>query len=183
MSPKLLNLLLIVLSFTIYYLVISPLYSGVGAIWQPEKSITSLKMLNTQYDQTLSQAEGLLKQADALRREYGSLDEASKQKMLVMVPQNIDPLRLLSEMNLIAAESGIGLGAVTYADIPQATKLAGAYQLSFAVKTTYPKFKEFMHNYENSLRLFSLQAVSFAAPEEPGDLIPFQVKMNTYYLK
>ncbi len=183
MSPKLLNLLLIVFSFTLYYLVISPLYSGIGAIWQPEKSIAALKTLNAQYDQTLSQAEGLLKQADQLRKEYNALDASSKEKMLRMVPESVDPIRLLSEVDRIAAESGIGLASVSYADIPQATKFAGAYQLSMSVKTSYPKFKEFMRNYENSLRLFTLQSVNFSAPEKEGDLITFQVRLLTYYLK
>lgn len=183
MSPKLLKLLLLVLTFTIYYLVISPLYTGKGALWQPEKSIGALRDLNAQYDQTLSQADDLYKQAEQLRREYAAIDETSKQKMLKMVPKSIDPVRLLSELNIIAAASGISLGGVSYSDTAKEINLAGGYQLSFTIKTSYQKFKEFMSNYENSLRLFTLHSVAFSAPEKETDLISFQVRLTTYYLK
>ncbi|MFA5132461.1 MAG: type 4a pilus biogenesis protein PilO [Candidatus Paceibacterota bacterium] len=183
MSPKLLNLLLIISSFAMYYLLINPLYTGVGPIWQPENSVTSLRSLNQQYDDVLAQAESLNKEAEDLRKKYNSLDADSKKKMETMVPTSIDPVRFLSEVNKIAAESGIALVSTSYSDTPKSATTPAAYQLSFSVKTTYAKFKEFMSNYENSLRLFTLQSVSFSAPEKEGDLTTFQVKLNTYYLK
>ena len=186
MSPRLINILLAVSSFALYYLVIGPIYSGVGTIWQPENGgIKALKASNVQYDQTIKEAQALSGQAAALNNQYVAINDTSKKTMLIMVPKAIDPVRLLSEMNVIASQSGVSLGSISYADMPTATKLAGAYDISFSVKTTYPKFKEFMRYYEKSMRLFTLQNVSFTAPtkSDSSDLINFQVKLRTYYLK
>lgn len=183
MSPKLLNTFLLIASFALYYVVIGPLWTGIGTVWSPAHGITDLRSSEAQYANTVDQAADLFRQGKELRSQYEAIDEATKQKMIQMVPASIDPVRLLSEVNNIAAQSGIAITGVTYSEGGASDKLRGAYDLGFSVKTTYPKFKEFMRNYETSLRLFTLQSVSFSAPDKPDDLMTFQVKLRTYYLK
>ena len=47
----------------------------------------------------------------------------------------------------------------------------------------YENFKKLMDTFEKSMRLFSIQAVSFTAPEKDGDLTSYDVKLQTYYIK
>ncbi len=183
MSPKLLNILLLVASFALYYLLIGPLWSGTGSVWSPGQGITELRNLEAQYRETVSQAADLFNKGKELRAQYESIDDMTKQKMGQMVPASIDAVRLLSEVGNIANRSGIAPTNLSYNEGVLVDKLRGTYDISFTVKTSYPKFKEFMRNYETSLRLFTLQSVSFSAPENPDDLISFQVKLRTYYLK
>ncbi len=183
MSPKILNTFLLIASFVVYYVVISPLWNGTGTVWSPERGITELRSLESQYRDTVSQAAELFNKGKELRSQYEAIDEETKLKMAQMVPASIDPVRLLSEVNNIAAQSGIALTGVTYSEGGAADKLRGSYDIAFTVKTSYPKFKEFMRNYETSLRLFTLQSVTFSAPDKADDLINFQVKLRTYYLK
>ena len=183
MSPKLLNIFLAVASFVLYYVVIGPLWTGVGPVWSPEKGVQALRASETNYQETVNQAQDLFTQGKQLQSQYEAIDEAAKQKMGVMIPQKIDQVGLLSEVDAIASKSGVALSNVTATESGALDKDRGAYDVAFTVKTSYPKFKEFMRNYENSLRLFTLQSISFVAPEKPDDLITFKVMLRTYYLK
>ncbi len=184
MSKNLLNLLLLVSTVVIFYVVVSPLYTGSGTIWQPEQGIVSLRNTNTQYDEALNKAQTLIQDAKSLRSKYDGVPQDTKTKLKVMVPdrKDIDPVRMVSEVNTIANMSGVSLSDLSYTEgIGVGNK--GSYTISFSVKTTYNKFKEIMRNYETSLRLYSIQSVVFAIPETDSSIIPFQVKMDTYYIK
>lgn len=181
MSKKLLNLLLIVATFAIYYLAISPLYKGTGGVWQPAQSIQSLSQLNKQYSETIAQAESLLSQADTLRAQYARITPEQREKMFVMVPDAIDKVRLLSEVTNIAASSGLPIADLSYME-GNVSGSRGMVGISFTVRTTYPKFKEFIDAFEKSMRLFSVQSVTFSAPIE-GEITTYQVRLDTYYLK
>lgn len=183
MSPKLLNILLALASFVLYYVLISPLWTGTGSVWSPEKGVQALRASESNYRDTVNQAQNLFTQGKQLQSQYEAIDEEAKAKMSVMIPQKIDQVGLLSEVDAIANKSGIALTNVTAVEGTSLDKDRGAYDVTFTVKTSYSKFKDFMRNYETSLRLFTLQSVSFVAPEKPDDLITFKVILRTYYLK
>lgn len=183
MSKNLLNLLLIVTVFAMYYLVISPIYNGIGGVWQPALSIPQLRNMNAQYDTTLAQADTLYNQAQTLRAQYANVSPEEKQKMEMMVPNSVDKIRLLDEVDAIGKKTGLALDSLSYSEGTSAINGLGAAGISFIVKTNYPKFKELMDNFEKSLRLYSVQTVTFSSPAKDGDLTSYQVKLNTYYLK
>jgi hypothetical protein len=183
MSPKLLNLFLAVGAFALYYLVLSPLYNGAGSVWQPQQSIAALQQANGDYDVAIAQAGPLATQADILKKQYAGVSEDSKQKMKIMVPDSIDPVRLMSEVDTLATKAGFNLQDINYAQGQSSSASTGSYRITFTVKTTYPKFKQLMHSFETSLRLFSIQSVSFSVPDKSVDIISFQVTLETYYIK
>lgn len=184
MSPKLLNALISVSSFAIYYILIGPLWTGNGSIWSPSGGgIKNLVSSEAQYKETLGKADELFKQGEELRSQYNSIDDDTKQKMLLMVPSKIDKIILFNELDVIASKTGVALNSVFINETPSSDKLKGQYTVSFKAKTTYSRFKEFMRNYENSLRLFTLDSVLFTAPEKKDDLIEFTVNLKTYYIK
>ncbi len=183
MSKNLFNLFLVVLSFAIYYLVINPLYTGVGSVWQPDQGVTALSTLNSQYDDILIQASSLSTTAKGLEEKYISIPEDLKQKMGIMLPSSVDPVYLVSEINSIANKNNLTLGSISYNEKASPAGVLSSYVVSFSVKTTYDKFKAMMHDYETSLRLFTIKGVVFTVPEKEGDLIPFQVNLEAYYLK
>ncbi len=183
MSKNLLNLLLIVATFALYYLAIGPLYTGTGGVWQPAASVQSLRTLNSQYDETLSQADSLFTQAETLRGQYSRISNDQKDKMKIMVPDTIDKVRLLSEVHAIGVQSGLILSELAYSEGQTLATGRSSAGVSFAVKTTYPQFKALMGTLEKSLRLFSVQSVTFSAPEQEGSPTTYQVKLETYFIK
>lgn len=181
MSKNLLTTLLIVVTFSMYYLVIRPLYSGVGSIWQPEKSIQSLKTLNKEHDTALLQAEDLASKAKNLEDAYKKVSSSDKEKMAVMVPSSIDKVRLISEIHTVASGIGVSLGEISYSETTLQSK--GTAVVTFTVKTTYEKFKELLDLYEKSLRLLAVKGVTFTTPEKAGDPVTYQVRLETYFMK
>ncbi len=183
MSKNLLTILLIVGTFAVYYLLIGPLYKGVGGVWQPAESIKSLIEQEKQYNETLNQAGDLFAQAETLRSEYSRVSDEQKAKMKIMVPDSIDKVRLLSEVYNISVEAGIPFNELAYSDGQSTTEGRGSAGISFTVKTTYPQFKVLMDTFEKSMRLFSIQSVIFTAPERESDPTSYQVKLETYFIK
>ncbi|HCC06507.1 TPA: hypothetical protein DEP94_04125 [Candidatus Nomurabacteria bacterium] len=184
MSPKLINILLIVSSAALYYLVIGPLWSGTGSVWTPSRGgVSNLKVQASQYKEAMDRADSIFKQGEDLKAEYELITEAEKQKMLLMVPMKIEKIHLLSEITHIADESGLALTNLSAIEINSSDKLRGSYNISFGTKTTYGTFKKFMRNYENSLRLFTIDSVKFSIPDKAEDFIDFKVTLKTYYLK
>jgi hypothetical protein len=183
MSKNLLSLLLLVATFAVYYLLIGPLYKGTGGVWQPTESVQSLMALNTEYDQTLALADSLYSQATSLQAQYSKISVDDKAKMAIMVPESIDKVRLLSEVSNLVESTGLTASDIGVTDGNSALPGRGVMNVSFTVKTNYPKFKELMDDVEKSMRLYSIQNVTFSAPAKEGDLTSYQVQLQTYYLK
>ena len=183
MSKNLLNFLLVASIFALYFLLIGPLYKGVGGVWQPQESVQSLIELNKQYDEALAQADSLAVQAKTLKTEYDRVNPEEKAKMQIMVPDSIDKVRLLSEISGIVASTGLVVSDLSYGDGSASPNGRGSVIVSFMVRTTYPNFKEFIGAFEKSMRLFSIQSVAFTVPEKQGDLTTYQVRLEAYYIK
>jgi hypothetical protein len=183
MSKSLLYLLLIISTFAVYYLIIGPLYTGTGGVWQPAESVQALQVLNRQYDETLMQADSLRAEAQTLQKEYQNISDDQKAEMKIMVPDSIDKVRLLSEVSSILVQSGFSAQDLAYSEGAVRTDGRGSAALSFTVKTTYPRFKELMDTFEKSMRLFSIQGVTFSAPDKETDLTSYSVRLETYYIK
>lgn len=183
MSKNLLNLLLVVATVAVYLMAIKPLYTGQGGIVQPEQSVKDLMTLNKQHDEALEKAESAMSQADSLKAKYERVSDEDKAKMAIMVPDKIDKVRLLSEVLNVAQDAGFFLSDLSYSEGGNASGGKSAVTVSFSVKTTYERFKALINNFEKSMRLYSVDSVSFTSPEKEGDMITFQVKLQTYYLK
>lgn len=162
----------------------APIWTGNGSLWVPEGGgISTLRNMESQYKDASLKATELFEQGNELKLQYNAVDDQVKQKMILMVPLKIDKIRLLSEIDNIANQSGIALSNVSVNETSSSDKLKGSYEVSFSVKTNYTDFKKFMRNYENSLRLFTLESVNFNAPEKIDEPINFKVLLKTYYLK
>jgi cell division protein FtsB len=183
MSKTILKLLLLVSTFAVYYLIISPLYTGTGSIWQPSQSVQQLSSLNQQYDDTLVEANTLRQQAESLKSQYTQVSEDQKKLMETMVPQSIDKVRLLSEVSSIIKQTGLATKDLTVTDDTSFIDHTGAVGVTFTVKTNYDTFKTLMDKFEKSLRLFSINSVTFTTPQTEGDLTQYTVHLQTYYIK
>ena len=183
MSPLITKALLIVLPVVLYFQVMKPMYTGIGSLYSPEKSIPELRMLDDQYDATIVQAQQLVSQADDLKNQYANLSDDTKMKLKVMIPEKIDQVRLVDEVNAIIEKSGFTSIDISSTEVTNLGKGKSGYAVSFSTKGTYPKFKELVTNLQKSLRLYTISSVNFSIPQIPTDLTSFQIRLETYYLK
>lgn len=179
MSPKLLNILLILTSLVLYFYVIKPLYTGADSgIWSPgEESIQALTIRKERYKNTSKIVDDLVKKANKLKEEYDAFDPETLHNMSIMVPDSVNNLKLLSEITTIANRTGLTLDGLGVKD------KGGEYNISFNVMATYQEFKDFMAYYERSKRLLNLLSVNFTPLRDESAVMKFSVELTTYYLK
>ena len=140
MSPKLLNILLILISGVLYFFVTKPLYTGADSgVWLPENNIQALRTSTLNYEETLKGADALLSKAKIIQKQYDSYDAATKNKMMVMIPDSINDIKMLNELTKLQ-ENTLPLENLSVRD-----KGSGEYEVSFSVLATYTKFKEFIN--------------------------------------
>jgi hypothetical protein len=179
MTPKILNIILIVSSWLLYSYVVDPLYSGTPSfLFQEGQGFNDLIKTRNAYDKTIEEVPKLIKQASVAKTTYENISPADKKNILIMVPVSVNDIKLMSELTNIGVESGVPLDGMGIKD-----KGNGEYSVSFSVITTYTNFKSIMKVWENSMRLFRLQSVSFSPGKTEEELIKFSVELSTYYMK
>ena len=179
MTPKLFNILLLTLSAALYYAVINPLYFNSGSVFFSEsENIQALKEKRDTYDKTIAAVPGLISQAKLSMEQYNALSEDDRKKIMTMVPVEVDEIKLMSELTNIGVASGVPIDGMGIKD-----KGNGVYSVSFDILTTYANFKNIMAYWENSMRLFTLQSVSFAPGKNEEEPIKFTIELSTYYMK
>lgn len=199
MSPKLLNILLILVPSLLYLGYIHPIYTGEpGLVWAPEKNIFVMKSLNVQYQNSLNQISLIQNQMDQLTKDYNAVDEETRKKVTMMLPDTLDPIKLRSEVAAIADRAGVAITDLTVTPVKSTAKNVGqkvdGYKVSFSVKSHYPSIKNLIAKYETSLRFFLLESVSIdkivrkiddksELSQDDGETLISIVSFNVYYLK
>lgn len=194
MSPKLLNILLILIPVVIYFGYIDPFYTGQpGIIWTPETSISGLQAKNVQYFDALHQVELVKSGMEKLSKDYLAIDEVSKEKAIMLLPDSINDVKLRNEVVAVAAKAGIAISGlkVDKNTTQLFSKDLEGYSVSFTMKANYSTFKKFMEMYEKSMRLFILDSVKITKTErkegeiteEEPDMLNISVRSLVYYLK
>lgn len=179
MTPKLLNILLIIISGILYVYIVDPLYSGTASALFPESSsIKTLTDTRNAYDATLKEVPNIISNANKAKIQYEKISEDDRKKIMTMVPVSINDIKLMSELTNIGVESGVPIDGMGIKD-----KGAGIYSVSFSVTTTYTNFKKIISFWENSMRLFRLESVSFSPGKTEEEPIKFSVELSTFYMK
>lgn len=187
MSKTLLNLLLITVSVAFYYVIISPVYFGGGNLYvvSPDQSIVQLREFKNKNDTALQQLEDGLVKIDNLKKDYSSIDQYTQDRLNIMIPDKIDGVRLVSEVTSLVTSSGLPVDGLSYAKEGEDKKLPGVgiYSISFSTKCSYFDLKNLLSKFETSMRLFSVQSVSFSTGLNLDEPMAVNIKMNTYYIK
>ena len=163
MSPKLLNILLVLTIVILYYGYLNPMYTGqAGLVWTPESSIGALQAQNIQYINTFNQIDFVKHGAELLNKDYLAIDDETKKKVNKMLPNSIDPLKLRDEVISVSNRTGVplvGLSIEPYTGLGIPGGM-GAYRISFNMNMKYSAFKEFMTEYQKSIRVFSISTLA-----------------------
>ena len=184
MSPLYFKILLIALPFVLYMQVISPLYSGGGQLYTPDTNIKDSRTRLSQYQGAIKTADKLIKDANSLRTDYESFDDATKATLNTMIPSGVNPVLLIDEMTELMKQTGIDVDGISQS-ITTSTlypKL-GVYNISMAVNGGYEDFKKALRKIQSSLRIYDIEAISFTPPEKDGEVSKMQVAIKTYFLK
>jgi dsDNA-binding SOS-regulon protein len=196
MFKLLFNLLLIGACAGIFFL---PTY-GISAKYTDIKAV---KVEIEEYKKANDSAKKLAEKRDELNQKYNSFTDAQRQRLVTFLPDNIDPIRFILEMEGIGKKMGMPIRGATYSAIknvanPEQTIATGdvkygVYNFSFSTEGNYDSLTKMLDQFNNSLRLIDITDVSIAAGSpaglqggegaRPTDFYTYQVKLTTYWLK
>jgi len=162
MSPKILNILLILIPVVLYYGFFEPIYDGtVGYGWAPESTISSLQSQNASYASALNQVSNVETGIEKVYKLYQLITPDVIATTSLLLPDSIDPIKLKNEVMSIADKAGVAISTPGITLDPRTVgKPVQAYIVIFSFKARYPKLKEFMEDYQKNLRFYALDSLT-----------------------
>ncbi len=189
MSPKLLNILLIVAPIVLYMVLIKPLVTGVGTFWYPEMSIQALQRVDAEYSAALSNTEVIEKGIGAIYKDYTDLKPEVINKNAQLLSDKIDEAKLRSEIVAIATKQGLAIDSLNVTKDRRGSKAADFYVIEFGLRSRYPAFKKLLEEYDKSTRFYHIDSLSLARQKEDDqstqslsdrDILTIQVKFRVH---
>src|SRR3989344_2581322 len=112
MMRFLMPLILIAISVSLFLMFSNPLY----------KEISALRMQVESYDKALANSKALESERDKLTAKFNSINREDLNKIQKLLPENIDNIRLILEIEQIAAPYGMVLKDVRYNAVGEENK-------------------------------------------------------------
>ncbi len=167
-------------------------------------AITHIKDLRSQVtsqDVAFDHTRQITKKKQELIEKRNSISADDQARLSHLIPDSVDTVRLISEVNRIAAQNGVEVKSLDIkgGDASRAGKPigpddspVGAVQIDLAVNSTYPRFFNLMNDLERSLRIMDITSVNVvAAPSSAGSgartpntgVYQYTISAKTYWLK
>ncbi len=171
-------LLLGAIGITIFF--IAPRTSG----------ISELRVQEQEFNMALDNARRLDETREDLLDRFNAFDTQDLADLKKMLPGNIDNVKLIIELDALAAQYGLPLQNISVEDsaeddvqvIEQGGGDVGKIQLKFSVRGAYAQFVDFLDSLEHGLRVIDVRGLTFQATEQ-SDIYQYNLLIETYWLK
>lgn len=179
MTRIIIPLILLISSGLLFWGLIDPAYG----------EIKKMKKEETLYNQALSNSKELQGIRDNLLKKYNSLSQEDLERLEKLLPDTVDNVKLIMDIDGIAGRYGMSLKSVSV-KTPTTQKSVvlgkneepvGAISLSFSVSGPYKSFINFLKDMESSLRIVDIETISFNASDKDANIYEMEVK--TYWLR
>ena len=186
-------IILIGISVATFFVFTNPLY----------QDIVLLREEVAEYNQALNNSKALENERDKLTQKYNSIGGENLNKLEKLLPESVDNIRLVLELEKLALPHGMVLRDVQYDSTQKDSfvnlgviqgevvnqnlrKDYGTWNLEFSTEGTYNNFLNFVEDLENNLRIVDIASVSFSSDSglnTPSDVYKYNFKIRTYWLK
>jgi hypothetical protein len=192
MFKILFNLLLIGAAAGIFFL---PTY-GISAKYEDIKSVQAeIK----QYAEANDSAKKLAAKLDELINKNNSISPAQQARLVTFLPDNIDPIRFILEMESIGRKLGMPVRGARYTAVKtnnttQDTAAVGdakngIFTFEFTTEGSYDNLVKMLNALNNSLRLIDVTSMTITPGGAGGDgtrssdYYTYNIKLTAYWLK
>ncbi len=180
--------ILILISLGVFFGYVDPNYRGTN-LSGGARSIQNLQAEDNLYQEALTNTTAIREKRDILVTKMSAINPDSLSKLEKLLPNNIDNIKLVIDMNQIAKNHTLTLKNIKLNTSlkTDATKLGednskyGTVGLSFSVSSSYDNFQNFLNDLEKSLRLVEITDLSVAGNDT--GIYDFTVGLKTYWLK
>lgn len=176
---------LILASVGVFYGYTDPHYRGQV---NDSKNVVSLMNERKQYLDALDKSAEFIKVTNRLTEINNELLSGDLERLKKLLPDHIDNVRLIIDIDEMASKYGFHIrnikidnGASDKKTIGSDGKPYGTTVLSFSITASYGKFRYFVKDLEESLRIFDIADVSFVAAENGN--YDYDMTVKTYWVK
>ncbi len=160
-------------------------------VYQGTKSLAAQA---ASYDDALTKSQELKKIRDEKLSKLGTFTAENKQKLERILPDNVDNIRLIIDINNIAARhnltlKNVALGTLSDSASKRSSAAVGAsgdpvgsVDVSFGVEASYDTMLAFLMDIEHSLRVVDVEMLSFRASALGTDKNDYNFTIRTYWL-
>lgn len=147
---------------------------------------------NDAYEDALTKSKELRAERDKLLAKRNTFSSDSIQKLERALPDNVDNIRLIIDINNIAARHGLTLKNVSLGTVSDSSSArsvlavgssgepVGSVDLDFGLSASYDDFLAFLLDLEHSLRLVDVERIAFSTGTT--GTYDFDVSIRTYWL-
>ncbi len=189
-----LAIVLIAASAGLFFGYVNPTYGGVtGNAERRERSIQELMEERGHYADALEKTREIEQARVGLLEKYNRIPLEHRERIEKLLPDHIDSVRLIIDINTLASQYGMTLKNITLLDAQTGTtrpptpaigpreerfKAAG---LKFAVSGSYDDFRSFLRDLEQNLRLVDVGVLVFSA-QSKTPAYEYSITLSTYRL-
>jgi len=195
-------IILIGIAITFFFVVTNPFYN----------TILKLKTEAGSFNDALDTSKTLQAERDQLTAKYNNIDPDNLAKLQKLLPDNVNNIRLILEIEQIASPYGMVLSDVKYdttdtsattaaatnATVAQGSGVTqpeskdyGTFNLEFSASGSYDNFISFTKDLESNLRIVDISSISFSSDTSTSvstkanspEIYKYDFKIQTYWLK
>ncbi len=157
------------------------------------QNVQFLQTEQSSFNDALQKSKELQSIRDVLLSKYNTFTSSDLDRLEKMLPDNIDNVRLVLEIDSIATKYGTHISAVAVDS--DSTSISGEgviggtgeqYEtiiLSFSMTSSYDDFVRFLKDLESSLRIVDITAINFTSADNISGVYDYKVSIKTYWLK
>lgn len=194
-------IVLIGISVSVFFMFTDPFY----------KEVEALKMKVASYNDALNNSTMLENERDKLTAKFGTINPDNLTKLQKLLPENIDNIRLILEIEKIASPYNMVLTDVRYnttdksvvaANVSEtqggaiakgAVKNYEIFDLAFSTTGSYNNFITFLKDLESNLRIVDISSIDFSSDVSTSasnslkaassEIYKYNFNIRTYWLK
>lgn len=181
-------IILIIISLGTFFMYVDPNYRGTN-LGNGSRSVLDLQKEDGEYQAALNNTTAIRMKRQSLVDKQGQINPDSLSRLEALLPDNVDNIKLVIDMNQIAQNHSLTLKNIKLDNAVKAdpSKLGqddskyGTVGLSFTVNSSYDNFQNFLTDLEKSLRL--VEITDLAVTGNDTGIYEFSVGLKTYWLK
>jgi len=202
MTRFILPIVLIGIALCVFFMFANPIYNDISA----------LKIQATSYNEALDNSKALESERDILTAKDNAINPNDLAKLQKLLPDNVDNIRLILEIEQIATPYGMALTDVKYGTTSSSASVSapavaatvqggqaansvpsgyGIFDLEFSTSGTYNNFINFTKDLESNLRIVDISSIDFSSDANTGvspktnlaEVYKYDFKIKTYWLK